>query len=57
MSTKSLVFIFMTIGSIVGGYIPSLWGADSFSMSSLVFGSVFAIIGIWIGFKIGQQIN
>ena len=57
MSTKSLVFIFMTIGSIIGGYVPALWGGDMFSTSSLVLSSVFAIVGIWVGFKIGQQLN
>lgn len=57
MSTKSLVFIFMTIGSVVGGYIPALWGGDMFSSSSLVLSAVFAIVGIWVGFKIGQQLN
>lgn len=57
MNTKSLVFIFMTIGSIVGGYVPVLWGADTFSMSSIVFSSIFAIVGIFVGFKIGQEIN
>ena len=57
MSTKSLVFIFMTIGSVVGGYLPLLWGGDTFSMSSIVLSSVFAIVGIWFGFKIGQSMN
>ncbi|MFA6463686.1 MAG: hypothetical protein WCV55_01620 [Candidatus Paceibacterota bacterium] len=57
MSTKSLVFIFMTIGSIIGGYIPMLWGEGSFSMSALVFSSIFAIVGIIVGFKIGQEMN
>ena len=57
MSTKSLVFIFMTIGSVIGGYLPLLWGGDTFSMSSIFLSSVFAIVGIWVGFKIGQNIN
>ena len=57
MSTKALVFIFMSIGSVVGSYVPALWGGDTFSMSSLVLGSVFAIVGIWVGFRIGQSIN
>ncbi len=47
----------MGIGSIVGEFIPSLWGADAFSMSSMLFSAVFAIIGIWVGYKIGQGFN
>ena len=42
----------MAIGSTIGGFIPSLWGADMFSLSPLIFGSIGGIIGIYIGFKL-----
>jgi len=35
------------IGSIVGGYIPALWGAGFLSISSLIFGTAGALLG-WI---------
>jgi len=54
MNSKTLIWIFATIGSVVGGFIPSLWGADMFSLSPLVFGSVGAIIGIYIGYKMSN---
>ncbi|MEI8338076.1 MAG: hypothetical protein WCF92_02940 [bacterium] len=47
----------MTIGSIVGGYVPALWGGSTFSMSSIVLSSIGAIVGIIVGFKIGQGMN
>ena len=52
MGSKKIIWIFMAIGSAVGGFVPSLWGADMFSLSPLVFGTLGAIIGIYIGFKI-----
>ena len=52
MGSKKLVWIFMIIGSTIGGFIPSLWGADIFSLFPLIFGSIGAIIGIYIGFKL-----
>lgn len=55
MSTKTLVFIGVTVGSIIGGYIPSLWGADIFSMWSLVLSAVGGLFGIWVGFRIGNS--
>jgi uncharacterized membrane protein YeaQ/YmgE (transglycosylase-associated protein family) len=51
---KAFVWAGMTVGSFVGGYIPSLWGADMFSISSLLLGAVGAIIGIWVGYRLGK---
>lgn len=54
MSARFLVFIGMTIGSIIGGYIPTLWGAGFFSYSSILFSGIGAIIGILIGYKLSD---
>jgi uncharacterized membrane protein YeaQ/YmgE (transglycosylase-associated protein family) len=50
-----LVYIGLFVGSTIGGIIPELWGADMFSISSMVFSAVGAIIGIYIGFKLSQE--
>lgn len=39
------------IGGSIGSYIPALWGADMFSMSSILLGGLGTIAGIWVGFK------
>jgi len=44
----------MTIGSIIGGYIPTLWGAGLISYSSVLFSGIGAIAGIWIGYKLSN---
>jgi uncharacterized membrane protein YeaQ/YmgE (transglycosylase-associated protein family) len=44
----------MFVGSVVGGYIPTLWGESMMSFSSVILSAVFAIIGIWIGNKLGD---
>lgn len=41
----------MVIGSIAGGYIPSLFGSDDL-MISLLGSSVGGILGIWIAYKL-----
>jgi hypothetical protein len=38
----------------VGGYVPVLWGASSFSVSSVLFGVVGAVVGIWAGVRIAE---
>lgn len=52
MGTKSVIWIGMFIGSAIGGLIPSLWGADLFSMSGIFWSSVGAIVGIYVAFKL-----
>lgn len=54
MNSKSLIWIFMAIGSAVGGYIPALWGEGFLSFSSVILTAVGGIIGIWVGFKLSQ---
>jgi uncharacterized membrane protein YeaQ/YmgE (transglycosylase-associated protein family) len=42
----------MIIGSVGGGYIPSLWGAHSFSITSLLGSVVGGILGIWLAYTL-----
>lgn len=57
MSTKAFVWIFLTIGSIIGGYIPTFFGSSALSMASLFWSSIGALIGIWLGIKISGIVN
>lgn len=54
MSTKTLVMIGMTVGSILGSYLPVIWGADAFSLWSIVGGAIGGILGIWAGWKVAN---
>src|SRR3990172_7057818 len=54
MNTKKFIWIGMFVGSSVGGFIPTLWGADVLSFSSLIFSAIGAFLGIWFGFKLSQ---
>jgi hypothetical protein len=54
MNQKTLIWIGMFVGSAIGGWIPSIWGAGMLSMSSVLLTAVGGAIGIWGGFKISQ---
>ncbi len=48
---KSIIWIGMVIGSMVGGCVPLLWGAGVFSMSSIIFTAIGGFIGIWFAYR------
>jgi hypothetical protein len=54
MNTKAFVWIGLSVGSFIGGMIPTFWGAGAFSFSSVISSSIGGIIGIYIGFKLGK---
>ena len=56
MSRKTLILIFMSIGSAAGGYLPMLWGDNMFSMTSVFLTALGGFLGIYIGFKISQNL-
>jgi hypothetical protein len=50
MSRKKMIMLGMVVGSIAGGYLPTLFGFDGF-MASLLGSSFGGVVGIWIGYK------
>lgn len=56
MSVKTLVLIGMTVGSIVGSYIPSLLGFDIFSLVSILGSGIGGILGIFIAYKLTRDL-
>ena len=53
---KKFIYIFMFIGSTVGGFIPTLWGAGVLSLSGLFFSFLGGLLGIYVGYKIGNSL-
>ena len=51
---RSVIGLCGGFGSVVGGYLPVLWGASSFSMASFLLGAIGAIAGIWAGIRIAE---
>ena len=51
MSRKTIIIIGMIIGSTIGGYLPTLFGAHGISYWSLLGSTIGGIIGIYVAFK------
>lgn len=54
MSQKTLIIIGMTIGSVGGGYLPLLFGADIFSFWGILGSAAGGFLGIYAGYKLSQ---
>jgi hypothetical protein len=55
-SRKVPIWVGMFVGSFLGGYVPTLWGAETFSLTSLAGSVIGGILGIWVGYKIGAYV-
>jgi hypothetical protein len=54
MPSKKLIMLGMVVGSIVGGYVPCLFGVSAISFTSLFTSTIGATLGIWLGYKFGR---
>ena len=54
MVSKKLVTLLMVVGSVIGGYVPSLFGVSAFSFTSLFTSAAGAIAGIWLAFRLSR---
>ncbi len=52
MESKRLLYLGMAIGGILGGLVPSLWGASSFSFAAILGNAIGAMFGIWVMFRL-----
>ena len=41
-------------GMTVGGFLPDLWGASSFSFASVVFGAVGGVVGVLLASRLAD---
>jgi len=56
MSTKSFIWLGIIVGSVIGSWIGGLLGDGLFSWQSILGNTVGALIGIYAGYKISQNL-
>lgn len=53
--SKGLMWICITVGGIVGSYIPViLFHSSAFSIASIVWGGIGSLAGIWLAVKLNS---
>lgn len=51
---RSVIGLCAMAGLTVGSFVPELWGASSLSLSSLAFGVLGGIGGVWFGARLSD---
>lgn len=54
MNSQKLIWIGLFVGSSIGSFIPMLWGAGFFSLSSTLLSALGGFAGIWAGYQLGR---
>jgi hypothetical protein len=54
--TRFLILLGMFFGSMLGGYLPVLWGDSAFSMTSVLTSTIGGLFGIWVGYHLARKI-
>lgn len=49
---RRVVWIFVAVGSTVGGLAPEAWGESGLSVMSFALGLVGALAGLWLAAKL-----
>ncbi len=51
---RKIIWFGLFVGSVIGGFIPSFWGAGMLSFSGLIFSAPGGFAGVWLGFLISE---
>ncbi len=49
---RAVLLLSATIGGLLGGYVPVLFGADPLGSMSILAGTLGTCLGIWAGYVI-----
>ncbi len=52
LTPKRAIMIGMIAGSLLGGWLPTLWGDGGFSMAAVIGSTFGGLAGIWAGWRI-----
>jgi len=53
MDSKKLITVGMIVGSLIGGYLPTLFGFSGL-FTSLLTSAIGAVVGIYLAYRISR---
>jgi hypothetical protein len=49
---RRVVWMFVAVGSTIGGLVPEAWGGSAFGLASLALGCVGGLAGLWFAARL-----
>jgi hypothetical protein len=49
---RRVVWLFVGVGMVVGGFVPVVWGGSALGLASLMFGSLGGVAGLWLAARV-----
>ena len=53
---KKVLWICLALGTTVGGFVPTIWGASSLGVVSLLFSGIGGLGGVWMARRISESL-
>ena len=54
MYLRHLIWIGVLVGSVIGGWIPTLWGAGALSFTGIIGSTIGGLLGIYLDAKLAS---
>ena len=51
---RSVIGLCAMVGMTIGGFVPEVWGASTFSLSSFAFSAAGGLAGVWLGARLAD---
>jgi hypothetical protein len=52
---RGVIGLCVLFGGLVGGYVPTIWGASSLGVESLLLGTIGSVVGVFVGVRIAES--
>ena len=49
---RSVITLCAVFGTIVGGFVPVVWGNNGFGVQGVLFAAVGGVAGLWLGVRL-----
>jgi hypothetical protein len=49
---RRVVWLFVLVGSTLGGLAPEAWGGSALGLASLALASLGGVAGVWLAFRL-----
>ncbi|HEU5404668.1 MAG TPA: hypothetical protein VFU52_01190 [Gaiellaceae bacterium] len=49
---RRVMWLFVAVGSTIGGLVPEAWGGSAFGLASLALGCLGGLAGIWAAIRL-----